>query len=366
MKRWLELQTISAQKLITGSLQASQIISSANFVSGSTGWQIDGDGNAEFNDITVRGDIESGNWNGASPANLATKDATATVGFYLDSSVGAAQFMGDMFIGGDIEMTTGGAFRSAASGNRVEITNGETDRIHIYTGDGDEGLSARLRTFVQGTDGTTKTLQVALWAPAYSASGGAVIRLTSESENDTIPPRVTVDYEGASALRPEFRLDADAYRLILSAAGDAAEPDLTFAGDSNTGIYRSAADVIGLASAGAEAARFSNVRSFLTGARNDTTASAANCLIQAADGRIFRSTSSLKYKPDWQHVSPADVELPVPITWTDEKGQKRLGFGAEHVHEALPEAYEDGGENYDLRSIVAVLTAKISRLEMER
>jgi hypothetical protein len=56
----------------------------------------------------------------------------------------------------------------------------------------------------------------------------------------------------------------------------------------------------------------------------------------------------------------------MPITWTDERGQKRLGFGAEHVHEALPEAYEDDGENYDLRSIVAVLTAKINRLEMER
>jgi hypothetical protein len=53
----------------------------------------------------------------------------------------------------------------------------------------------------------------------------------------------------------------------------------------------------------------------------------------------------------------------MPITWTDTNGQKRLGFGAEHVHEALPEAYED--ENYDLRSIVAVLTAKINRLEKE-
>lgn len=57
MNQWLQRQTISAQKLITGSLQASQIISSANFVTGVSGWQIDGDGNAEFNDVTVRGEL---------------------------------------------------------------------------------------------------------------------------------------------------------------------------------------------------------------------------------------------------------------------------------------------------------------------
>ncbi len=54
-KQWNQKQTISAQKIITGSIQAEQEIQSANFVAGSAGWQIDGDGNAEFNDVTIRG-----------------------------------------------------------------------------------------------------------------------------------------------------------------------------------------------------------------------------------------------------------------------------------------------------------------------
>jgi hypothetical protein len=350
MKRWLELQTISAQKLITGSLQASQIISSANFVSGSTGWQIDGDGNAEFNDITVRGDIESGNWDGTSPANLATFDSGATVGFYLDSSVGSAQLMGDLFVGGDIELRSGGVFRTAASGDRIQTAAADPGNLQFHRSGGSEpGVVAIYN------DGVANNHVLGIRSPAPQADEWAELRFFSEGDSGD---RAKFLFTIGSAVN-------NWVMAFPASNGDAANPDLTWIDDLNTGIYRSAADVIGLASAGAEAARFSNVRSFLTGARNDTTASAANCLIQAADGRIFRSTSSLKYKPDWQHVNPADMELPMPITWTDERGQKRLGFGAEHVHEALPEAYEDGGENYDLRSIVAVLTAKVNRLEKE-
>lgn len=55
-----------------------------------------------FTNVTVEGDIKSANWDGADPANLATADATATLGYYLDSSVGSMQLEGDLFLGGDI------------------------------------------------------------------------------------------------------------------------------------------------------------------------------------------------------------------------------------------------------------------------
>lgn len=77
---------------------------SSNFVSGSTGWQIDGDGNAEFNSITTVGDYKSSNWDGADPATLTSADGTATAGYYFDASEGAGQMMGDLFLGGSIDV----------------------------------------------------------------------------------------------------------------------------------------------------------------------------------------------------------------------------------------------------------------------
>jgi hypothetical protein len=75
------------------SVKLANSIQSDNFVTGVSGWKIERNtGDAEFNSIVVRGDIESGNWDGASPADLTTPDPNATTGFYLDSSVGVAQF----------------------------------------------------------------------------------------------------------------------------------------------------------------------------------------------------------------------------------------------------------------------------------
>ncbi len=102
---------------------SGESVESSNFVAGSAGWQIDGDGNAEFNTIIVRGDIVSSNWDGTEPIDLSSgEDTGATVGFALDSSEGAAQFEGSLWIGGNIELISGGEIRTAADGeDRVVI-----------------------------------------------------------------------------------------------------------------------------------------------------------------------------------------------------------------------------------------------------
>lgn len=46
--------TLSANYIGTGSIAVGQVIQSGNFVAGSSGWYIGGNGNAEFNQITVR------------------------------------------------------------------------------------------------------------------------------------------------------------------------------------------------------------------------------------------------------------------------------------------------------------------------
>jgi hypothetical protein len=104
-------------------------------------------------------------------------------------------------------------------------------------------------------------------------------------------------------------------------------------------------------------------------AYNVTTGSAANVFI-ASTGEFQRSTSSRRYKdkitPAW---NLADIDLTPVRFWsrTDERWQ--FGFIAEDVAEAVPEAAEHneagGVENYDLRAVVAVLAAKVARLEKE-
>ena len=116
--------TISGEEIIIAG-GTSGILRSSNFSAGSAGWRIRGDGSAEFNDVTIRGDIESGNWDGASPANLVTGDLTATAGFYLDSSVGAMQLEGSLWVSGDIEVFAGG---------KVKIYPGETSSPGLEIG----------------------------------------------------------------------------------------------------------------------------------------------------------------------------------------------------------------------------------------
>jgi len=69
---------------------------------GTAGWRIERNtGDAVFHDVIIRGDVISSNWDGAEPLNLFGIDTVATAGFALDSAVGGAQFMGNLFIGNE-------------------------------------------------------------------------------------------------------------------------------------------------------------------------------------------------------------------------------------------------------------------------
>jgi hypothetical protein len=48
------ISSLSATKLTAGSIAVGQFIRSSNYSAGSSGWEIDGNGDAEFNEITVR------------------------------------------------------------------------------------------------------------------------------------------------------------------------------------------------------------------------------------------------------------------------------------------------------------------------
>jgi hypothetical protein len=52
-----KIASVSADKVTAGSIAVGQDIQSAGYVAGSSGWRINGDGNAEFSNATVRGTV---------------------------------------------------------------------------------------------------------------------------------------------------------------------------------------------------------------------------------------------------------------------------------------------------------------------
>ncbi len=55
-----KILNLSASKIVAGSIAVGECIGSTGFIAGSTGWQICGNGNAEFNNQTVRGTFYGG------------------------------------------------------------------------------------------------------------------------------------------------------------------------------------------------------------------------------------------------------------------------------------------------------------------
>ncbi len=86
------------------------IIRSDNFVAGSAGWRILGDGSIEANDIVVRNELISGN----------------------------------------VTLSTNGVFRTAASGQRIELTDADSDQVSFYSGHSNETTPGKVEVNSDG------------------------------------------------------------------------------------------------------------------------------------------------------------------------------------------------------------------------
>lgn len=56
-----QIVAVSLKKLISGQLTVDQYIESSSYSAGVSGWRINGNGNAEFNDVVVRGELRHPN-----------------------------------------------------------------------------------------------------------------------------------------------------------------------------------------------------------------------------------------------------------------------------------------------------------------
>lgn len=93
-----KIANLSVTKLTAGSIAVGEYIQSTGYVAGSAGWRIDGDGNAEFSNVTVRG----------------TVTGSSIVGSTITGSI-----------------ITGATIRTAASGQRIQM---DADGLLFLTG----------------------------------------------------------------------------------------------------------------------------------------------------------------------------------------------------------------------------------------
>ena len=174
-------------------------------------------------DVTIEGtfignDYLSSNWDGANPVDLSSVDGAATVGFAFDASLGSAQLMGSLFVGGSLVLDGSGAFKTAASGQRIEMSANEDDRIKLYTGDSFENNPGKVMSVVTGS-GSTRTLDTQIVGPSTTGDIGSMfMALQSESNNDSsTPPKLVVGYTGGSGQTPEVDLID---WVLIKAAGE--------------------------------------------------------------------------------------------------------------------------------------------------
>ena len=108
----MQVNAIGAAELAALNISVGKHIRSTTYTPGSAGWSIDADGSAEFQDVTVRGEV-----------NAATGTLT------------------DLTVDGTLTMNATGVFKTAASGVRLEIQGSAlTSRIRFFDAAGVESF----------------------------------------------------------------------------------------------------------------------------------------------------------------------------------------------------------------------------------
>lgn len=231
---------ISAQEIVLAG-GTHGVIRSHNYdPTNELGWAVFGDGSASFYgtltigvNAVILGDILSGNWDGANPVNLASFDATATAGLAIDSSVGAMQISSALYVGLDNSYLS------------VDVADWVTDRPRIQFNANGEMVGEIYALNESGNGG--------LYIKVPDIVGHTANDLTLEAE-DSIYLRTTSQVMQADGSTIKFGDGTTTgYPMLdVDSVGSASAPAYTFIGDSNSGIYRVAADELGVATGGVQ------------------------------------------------------------------------------------------------------------------
>jgi hypothetical protein len=337
---------------------------------------------SNLGNVTIRGDIRSYAWDGGGSLEGGV-DADATGGYLLDSSVGSAQFEGDLFVRGEI---TVGDLSTAGM-----VLDGALGLIEWHVGGGnidpDPGFfSQSVTDFGVGQSLGDLELRGFDFQSGADPSGVPYIRMRSSSNVGAggNPGEIRMGFDDVAGemlrLRPASTGDvvavtADLFTAPVVRAGDgtAAAPGHSFA-DTDNGMYLSGADVLGFAAGGVTVGLLSEsggAAGFVRfqGAYDQTTGNSADVHV-ASNGQLLRSTSALKYK---SRITTnvgylADIDLIPTKHYRKDDGRWRYSLIADWLGDQDPllGVYENGEvESYDVRGVLAVMAAKINRLEKE-
>ena len=281
---------------------------------------------------TFKADEFWGSWNGSATQPTYSWSGDQNTGFYRTAE-------------NEIGITLGGVVRFLSTVTYFKGVTA-TGSFALYSIAG----GASLPTYTFRGDNDTGLYRDAANKMAFAASGSKVMSI------DTGYLRTGAEGVGQAAIR-------------LGAAGTAGAPAFTFSSDADTGMYRAAANTIGFSTAGTLGFSISGTQVHSILIRDDTTGSAATLWISSVSGLMRRSTSARKYKSRiTYHVDYlADYELrPAKFYRKDDK-RWFYGLIADDVAEQdeLFGTYNEDGdvENYDDRMVIAVLVAKVNRLE---
>ncbi len=343
-------------------------------------------------DVTIEGtltgnDILSSNWDGAIPVDLSSRDATATVGYALDGSAGAAQFQNIFAEGGELRslailgnltMGAGGLIRSASSGLRYELgTTGTYAKLDFLSGHASETQAGFLRLlggatpilFLKAPTVTGVASALTLSGDDTSISGtNASISLNTNSldiQHETQSPLIWAVTAGKQIRFAEGS-------PVDAAQGSVGAPLLTVPNDLNTGAYWPAADTFRITAGGTA---YLEASSTLTVAMYNIAAHASHPFLRrsSATGQVFYDSSTRDIK---ENIVPLpklgniiDRLVPVSYTLIDDPSAGTLwGFVAEDVHDVAPfgTAFDAEGKvmNYETRTILAAVVQELKHLRL--
>jgi hypothetical protein len=416
---------------------SSEGVESSNFVTGVSGWKIDGAGNAEFNTVTVRGTIYatggeiSGDLEIVSGGKIITRSGSDDSGLTIYPS-GLIEFQP-----GDLTAPSLSAYPNINLGSA-------DDSVQIESGLPNSGSVSRITVGTNnapGFSGLISMLALGVGAQILVSSNNTIgfSAKTAGGTANTAPYVFTITNNPSSADLFEVNLGAtnrfkvrNDGRIMISGAfvyfnnstGDSLGIDtagnLIISGDifyfNNTSEYFQISDASNFARIvqdSVETHRFASSGDIhIIGTRivfdviggndylemsdslnqfkmviggntemtmgttgflvpniwNSTGGTTANVQV-ASDGRLRQVTSALRFK---RHVSDAkleDVRL-YPRQWQSKGDDSwHVGFVAEEVVKEMPMVglWDDDGRlmNYEDRAVLAVLAAKVNRLEAE-
>ena len=167
-----KIASITADKIIAGSISVGQYIQSANYVSGSAGWKIDGGGSAEFGAASIRGQLVASQINSN---GLSIRAADGTVILSAGSSLGASAFSGNVTgtVAGTAASTVVNTANNAASAASTAQGTANSAASAASTAQGTANSAASAASTAQNTANSAASAASTAQSTANSAASAA-------------------------------------------------------------------------------------------------------------------------------------------------------------------------------------------------